>query len=95
MKVSSYDSSEDLNEIESLTVIIKSVPFEGSYVPAVVIISPEDDYAMTIDELACLMDGVEIAKSKIDGIIDYILKSKIFKNNEEEEDEDDSWESDS
>lgn len=95
MKISNYDSSEDLNEIESLMVIIKSVPFEGTYVPAVVIISPEDDYAMTIDELACLMDGVEIAKSKIDGIIDFILKTKVFKNSEEEEDEDDSWESDS
>lgn len=95
MKISSYDNSEDLNEIESLMVIIKSVPFEGNYVPAVVIVSPEDDYAMTIDELACLMDGVEIAKSKIDGIIDYILKAKIFKDSPEEEDEDDSWESDS
>lgn len=95
MKISNYDSSEDLNDIESLAVIIKSVPFEGSYVPAVVIISPEDEYAMTIDELACLMDGLEIAKSKIDGIIDYILKAKIFKDEVEEEDEDDSWESDS
>lgn len=95
MKISNYDSSEDLNDIESLAVIIKSVPFEGAYVPAVVIISPEDEYAMTIDELACLMDGLEIAKSKIDGIIDYILKAKIFKDEIEEEDEDDSWESDS
>jgi len=101
MKISSYDNSEDFNEIESLMVIIKCVPFENSYVPAMVVISPDDEYVMTIDELSCLMDGIEIAKSKIDGIIDYILKTKVFRSmsgedlEEEDEEEDDTWESDS
>jgi hypothetical protein len=100
MKISSYENPEDFNDIESLMVIVKCVPFENSYVPAMVIVSPDDEYVMTIDELSCLMDGIEIAKSKIDGIIDYILKTKVFRSvgedeEEEGEEEDDTWESDS
>lgn len=93
MKISNYPDNQDFHEIESLTVVIKAVPFEGNFVPAMVIMSPDDDYIMTIDELSCLMDGIEIAKTKVDGIIDYILKHKVFGNHSEEEN--DTWESDS
>ena len=43
--------------------------------------SPNDQYPMSIDELNALMDGIEIAKNKIDEIITYILKTKIFDSN--------------
>lgn len=75
--------------------MIKAVPFEDSFVPAFLIISPEDNYQMDIDEINALMDGVEIAKSRLDEIIDYLLRKKIFRNQEEEEKEiDDFGESD-
>jgi hypothetical protein len=60
------------------------VPFEDSYVPAFVIMSPEDKYEMTIDELNSLMDGIEIARNKVDEIITYILRKKIFNENGED-----------
>ena len=81
--------NNDLDEIETLTIIIKSVPFEGGYAPAFYISSPSDDYMMTIDELACLMDGIDIARKSIDEIIDFILHStrSNIENHEDEEDE--------
>lgn len=85
MKISSYDGSEELEEIDSLQILIKSIPHEGTFVPSFVIMSPSDTYPMTITELNALMDGVEIAKTKLDEIIDYILRKKVF--NEEAEDD--------
>lgn len=95
MRISNYDSEINLNDIESLSVMIKAVPFENSFVPAFLIISPDDNYQMDIDEINALMDGVEIAKARLDEIIDYLLRKKIFRNAEEEEKEiDDFGESD-
>lgn len=95
MRISNYDSELNLQDIESLSVMIKAVPFENSFVPAFLIISPDDNYQMDIDEINALMDGVEIAKARLDEIIDYVLRKKIFKNAEEEEKEiDDFGESD-
>ena len=75
--------------------MIKAIPFEDSFVPAFLIVSPDDNYEMDIDEINALMDGVEIAKARIDEIIDYLLRKKIFRNAEEEEKEiDDFGESD-
>jgi hypothetical protein len=95
MRISNYDSEINLQDIESLSVMIKAVPFENSFVPAFLIISPDDNYQMDIDEINALMDGVEIAKARLDEIIDYLLRKKIFRNAEEEEKEiDDFGESD-
>lgn len=75
--------------------MIKAIPFEDSFVPAFLIVSPDDNYEMDIDEINALMDGVEIAKARLDEIIDYLLRKKIFRNAEEEEKEiDDFGESD-
>ena len=84
MRITSFNSDINLEDIESLQIIIKAVPFESSYVPAFVIMSPEDSYPMTIDELNALMDGVEIARNKIDEIITYILRKKIFNDDGED-----------
>jgi len=81
MRIVNFDDDTDLEDIPSLQMIIKAVPFEKGYVPSLVIMSPGDDYPMSIDELNALMDGVEIAKNKIDEIITYILKVKIFDEN--------------
>jgi hypothetical protein len=89
MRITSFNSDINLEDIESLQIIIKAVPFEDSYVPAFVIMSPEDKYEMTIDELNSLMDGIEIARNKVDEIITYILRKKIF--NENGEDRYDFW----
>lgn len=84
MRITSFNSDINLEDIESLQIIIKAVPFEDTYVPAFVIMSPEDRYPMTIDELNALMDGVEIARNKIDEIITYILRKKIFNDDGED-----------
>lgn len=84
MRIIPYDGSENLEDIESLSIIIKAVPFENSFVPAFFIQSPEEDYPMSLDEMNCLMDGVEIAKRSVDQIIAFILKNNY---NEEDENE--------
>ena len=91
MRITNYDSELSLHDIESLSILIKAVPFEDGYVPAFVIISPEDEYRMDIEEINALMDGVEIAKIKLDEILDYVLRKKIFRNQEEEDGETDAF----
>ena len=86
MKISNFEDNTDLEDVKSLQIIIKAVPYERSYLPVFVIMSPDDNYSMSIDEVNSLMDGVEIAKSKLDEIINFILRKKIF--NEDEDDDD-------
>jgi len=50
MRIENFNSDLNLEDIESLQVIIKAVPFENTYVPAFVIMSPDEQYSMTIDE---------------------------------------------
>jgi hypothetical protein len=78
MKISSFDDNIQYEDIESLQIVIKSIPFENTFVPSFLMMSPDDSYEMTIDELNSLMDGVEIARQRLDEIIEYILKRKIF-----------------
>ena len=77
MRIIPYSGDQNLEDIESLSIIIKAVPFEDSYVPAFFIQSPEEDYPMSLDEMNCLMDGVEIAKRACDSIIAFILKNNL------------------
>jgi hypothetical protein len=78
MRIVNYESNESFDDIETLTITIKAVPFEGTYVPAFMITAPSDDYQITLDEMHCMMDGVEIANRKIDDIINFILMTKAF-----------------
>ena len=78
MRIVNYEDNPNLNEIESLAIMIKAIPFENGFVPAFIILSPDDDYSMSIDEINALMDGVEIAQTRLDEIIDYILRNKVF-----------------
>jgi len=80
MRIVNYDEDVEYEDIPSLQIVIKAVPFENNYVPSLIIMSPDQEYPMSIDELNALMDGIEIAKNKIDEIISYILKTKIFDN---------------
>ena len=101
MRIIPYDGKEQLEDIESLSIMIKAVPFENGYAPAFVLISPHDDHVITIDEVACLMDGIEIANERMDELIAFILNGKGIPASEGldeyeflEEDEDDNGESD-
>lgn len=87
MKIINYEGGEDFNDIQTLTITIKAIPFDGYFVPAFLISSPEDDYSIKLDEMHCLMDGIEIAQRKVDDIINFILKTKVFNNQEDEEDD--------
>lgn len=83
MRIVNYHHDLDFEEIETLTITIKAIPFEDSFVPAFVVISPEEDYPIGLDEVNCLMDGIEIAQKKLDSIINYILQNKVFKEEDE------------
>lgn len=73
--------------METLQIVIKAVPFEEGYIPAFVIMSPEDQYPMTLDELNALMDGIEIARDKVDEIITYIIRKKLSRYEDGEQDD--------
>lgn len=85
MRITPFKDKIDLEDIQSLYIIIKAVPFEDTFAPAMVIVSPENEHILTLDELHCLMDGIEIAQEKISEIIDYIINTKTFKGPFEEE----------
>lgn len=85
MRIVPYSENNDLEDIETLTIIIKSVPFEGGYAPAFYISSPSEEYLMTIDELSCLMDGIDIARKSVDEIINFILISGPPEDREEDD----------
>jgi hypothetical protein len=72
-----YSGNEDIGDFETLEITIKTVPFEDTFAPVFYISSPSDDYVMNIEELSCLMDGIDIARKNIDDIIDFLLRSKI------------------
>lgn len=71
-----FSNDEYVGDYETLEITIKSIPFEGGYAPVFYISSPSDDYEMDIEELGCLMDGIDIARRNIDDIIDFLLRSK-------------------
>jgi len=81
MRIIPYNGEENLEDIESLAIVIKAVPFEGSFVPAFFIQSPEDNYPMTLDEVNSLMDGVEIARNSLDHIIAYLIRQDLDEGN--------------
>jgi hypothetical protein len=85
MKIVPFKDKTELEDIQSLYIIIKAVPFDDTYAPAMVIVSPENEHILTLDELHCLMDGIEIAQEKISEIIDYIINTKTFKGPFEED----------
>lgn len=76
MRITPFTNDEDSGDYETLEIVIKAIPFEDTYAPVFYISSPSDDYIMNIDELSCLMDGVDIARKNIDDIIDYLIKGK-------------------
>lgn len=80
MRIVPYKDKTDLEDINSLYIIIKSVPFDGSYAPAVVVVSPDNNHVLALDELHCLMDGLEIAQERISEVIDFIINNKTFGN---------------
>lgn len=95
MRIIPFDGDQELEDISSLSIIIKAVPFENSFIPAFFIQTPSEDYDMEIEELNALMDGVEIAQKSIDNIIAFILRQSYMekdnydKNHEIENNEDD------
>ena len=102
MRVIPYDGNIDLEDIESLSILIKAVPFEKGFAPAFVMISPTGDYDITMDEISCLMDGIEIAQLRVDELIDFMLQSQMSDDQttfeiefiEDDDDDEDNGESD-
>mgnify|MGYP007071610313 CR=1 FL=1 len=76
MRITPFTNGETTDDFETLEIVIKAIPFQDTYAPVFYISSPSEDYLMNIDELACLMDGIDIARRNVDDIIDFLLKGK-------------------
>ena len=85
MRIVSNSDKTDLEDLNTLYIIVKAVPFENGYAPATVVVSPDDNHVLSIDELGCLMDGLEIAQERISEVIDFIVNTKTFGFKEEDE----------
>jgi hypothetical protein len=81
MRIIPYDGDQDLSDIESLSIVIKAVPFENSFVPAFFIQSPDGEYDMSMEELNSLMNGLDIAKKAINTIMAYIIEQSNEEDN--------------
>jgi hypothetical protein len=77
VRIVPYDGDENLEDLRTLSILIKAVPFEDGYAPAFTLVAPTDDHFISISEANCLMDGIEIASRKIDELIAMMLQSKI------------------
>jgi hypothetical protein len=77
MRIIPYDGEENIEDLDTLGLLIKAIPFEGSFVAAYSMIAPDDNYFITIDEINALMDGVEIAREKLDELLAIMLQGKI------------------
>lgn len=99
MRIVPYTEKVPVEDLDTLYIIIKAVPFEQGFAPAVVIVSPEDDHLLGIEELGALMDGLEIAEERVSEIIDFISHNKMYNdiqidNEDDEDDEDDEYDED-
>jgi len=104
VRIVPYDGDSNIEDIESIALLIKAIPFEDGFVPAYSLVAPSDDYFIKLDEVNCLMDGIEIAQTRIDELIAMMLQSRIGsltndailydQEDEEELDEDDNGEID-
>lgn len=86
MRIVPYDNDENIEDLNTLGLIIKAVPFEDGYVAAYSMVAPSDDYFIRIDEVNALMDGVEIAREKLDELIAIMLQGKIAERMMQSED---------
>lgn len=88
MRIVPYTEKINIEDLDTLYVIVKAVPFEGGFAPAVVIVSPGNDHLLSIEELGSLMDGFEIAEERVSEIIDFIAHKSSFISIEVDNDSD-------
>lgn len=88
MRIVPYTGKINIEDLDTLYVIIKAVPFEGGFAPAVVIVSPDNDHLLSIEELGSLMDGFEIAEERVSEIIDFVAHKNTYSSIEIVEDSD-------
>lgn len=91
MRIIPYSERANIEDLDTLYVIVKAVPFEGGFAPAVVIVSPDDNHLLSIEELGSLMDGFEIAQERISEIIDFIAHKKTYSTIEVVQDDDNTF----
>jgi hypothetical protein len=75
MRIVPYSNNDDLDNIESMAVIIKAIPFEDSFVPTFFLNINSEDHPIDLDELNALMDGLEIAMKHVDSMINWLIRS--------------------
>jgi radical SAM superfamily enzyme YgiQ (UPF0313 family) len=74
MRIIPYNGEENLEDIESLSVIIKAIPFENSFVPAFFIQSPEEDYRL-MKESGCY--GLDVGVESFSETVRFELGKKF------------------
>lgn len=77
MRIVPYSNDDSIDNIDSISIIIKAIPFEDSYVPVFFLNVNTEDHEINLDELNALMDGLEIATKHVDSMIDWIIQPII------------------
>jgi len=71
MKITPVDGV-DLQELETLAIMIRLIPWEGEYIPHFMMMSQEErpeDCNVTVMELAALQEGLYHAANRLDEMI--------------------------
>ena len=71
MKITPVDGL-NLQELETLAIMVKLIPWEGEYIPHFMMMSNDerpDDCNVTVMEMAALQEGLYYAANRIDEMI--------------------------
>ena len=85
MKITPVDGIE-LQELETLAIMIRLIPWEGEFIPHFMLMSQEDrpeDCNVTVMELASLQEGLYHAANRIDEMIRSLFTSLKIEQLEE------------
>jgi len=76
MKITPVDGV-DLQELETLAIMVRLIPFEGEYIPHFMMMSQEgrpENCDVTVMELAALQEGLYHAANRLDDMIRSLFK---------------------
>ena len=85
MKITPVDGL-DFQELETLAIMIRLIPWEGEYIPHFMMMSQEErpeDCNVTVSELAALQEGLYHAANRLDEMIRSLFTALKMEQMEE------------